>query len=90
MTHLQGIVHKKVKLDSDRVLSATERQDQMSQLAMDGCPVEDLGLDFTLPGYPNIELTKGGNLANYVSLFSHWMLIQGVSTSLGKSYPRLL
>ena len=55
VTHLQGIVHKKVKLDSDRVLSATERQDQMSQLAMDGCPVEDLGLDFTLPGYPNID-----------------------------------
>ena len=27
---------------------------------MDGCPVEDLGLDFTLPGYPNIELMKGG------------------------------
>ena len=28
---------------------------------MDGCPIEDLGLDFTLPGYPNIELRKGGN-----------------------------
>ena len=55
VTHLQGIVHKKVKLDSDRALSATERQDQMSQLTMDGCPVEDLGLDFTLPGYPNID-----------------------------------
>ena len=27
---------------------------------MDGCPIEDLGLDFTLPGYPNIELRKGG------------------------------
>ena len=111
VTHLQGIVHKKVKLDSDRALSATERQDQMSQLTMDGCPVEDLGLDFTLPGYPNIELRKGGrdmsvnldNLANYVSLVSHWMLIEGVSTqmeavregfnslftitSLGTSYP---
>ena len=24
------------------------------------CPVEELGLDFTLPGYPNIELRKGG------------------------------
>lgn len=27
---------------------------------MNGCSVEDLGLDFTLPGYPNIELKKGG------------------------------
>jgi len=50
----------------------------------------DLGLDFTLPGYPNIELRKGGrdmsvnldNLANYVTLVSHWMLIEGVSTQM--------
>ncbi len=27
---------------------------------MDGCPIEDLNLDFVLPGYPNIELKKGG------------------------------
>ena len=57
---------------------------------MDGCPVEELGLDFTLPGYPNIELRKGGrdmavnldNLASYVSLVSHWMLVEGVSTQM--------
>ena len=47
VTILKGIVHKKVKLDSDRALSATERQEQMSQLPMDGCHVEDLCLDFT-------------------------------------------
>ena len=27
---------------------------------MDGCPIEELGFDFTLPGYPGIELRKGG------------------------------
>ncbi len=27
---------------------------------MDGCIIEDLGLDFVLPGYPHIELKKGG------------------------------
>jgi len=27
---------------------------------MSGCSVEDLALDFTLPGFPNIELKKGG------------------------------
>ena len=73
-----------------RALSAAEKQDQISQLTMDGCPVEDLGLDFTLPGYPNIELRKGGrdtsvsldNLASYVSLVSHWMMIEGVSVQM--------
>ena len=29
-------------------------------LTMDGCAVEDLDLDFVLPGYANIELKKGG------------------------------
>ena len=67
----QGIVHKKQKLEKDTRLSPSERQDQIQQLTMDGCPVEDLGLDFTLPGYPNIELRKGGrdllvNLDNLV------------------------
>ena len=71
-------------------MTAAEKQDKISQLTMDGCPVEDLGLDFTLPGYPNIELRKGGrdlavnldNLASYVSLVSHWLLIEGVSTQM--------
>ena len=73
-----------------RALTAAEKQDKISQLTMDGCPVEELGLDFTLPGYPNIELRKGGrdmtvnleNLASYVSLVSHWMLVEGVSTQV--------
>ena len=106
VSHLQGIVHKKMKVDSDRyivvlfegvlnlscsrALTAAEKQDKISQLTMDGCPVEELGLDFTLPGYPNIELRKGGrdmavnldNLASYVSLVSHWMLVEGVSTQM--------
>ena len=44
-------------------------------------------MDFTLPGYPGIELRKGGrdlgvtldNLASYISLVSHWLLVEGVS-----------
>ena len=33
---LQGIVHKKARLEADRALSASERQEQISQLTMDG------------------------------------------------------
>lgn len=54
---------------------------------LDGCLISDLGLDFVLPGYPNIELRRGGrdisvtihNLHQYISLVSHWFLIEGVS-----------
>jgi hypothetical protein len=59
-------VHKKQKLEKDPKLSATEKRDQMKQLTMDGCPIEDLGLDFTLPGYPNI----GNEFQSLSSIFS--------------------
>jgi hypothetical protein len=36
------------------------RQLALDSLTMDGCSIEDLELDFILPGYPNIELKKGG------------------------------
>lgn len=35
-------------------------QQALESLNINGCSVEDLGLDFTLPGFPNIELKKGG------------------------------
>lgn len=56
----------------------------LETLTMNGCSVEDLGLDFTLPGFPNIELKKGGkdipvtihNLEEYLRVcivfFSVW------------------
>lgn len=55
-------------------------------LTLDGCPIEDLNLDFTLPGHPTIELKKGGrylvtkleNLDQYVELLRHWTLTEGV------------
>lgn len=54
---------------------------------LDGCTIEELGLDFVLPGYPNIELRRGGrdipvtihNLHQYISLVTHWFLIEGVN-----------
>ena len=32
----------------------------LDSLSIDGCSIEDLDLDFTMPGHPNIELKKGG------------------------------
>ena len=61
VSQLDNIVRKKRKLEEDPKLTPGERQERIKNLTMDGCPIEDLGLDFTLPGYPNIELRKGGN-----------------------------
>lgn len=32
----------------------------LESLTLDGCPIEDLNLDFTLPGFSHIEMRKGG------------------------------
>ena len=89
---------KKRRLEEDTKISPTERQAKLKDLTMDGCPVEDLGLDFTLPGYPNIELRKGGkdlnvnvdNLGQYVRLVSHWLLVEGVATQVKQIHPSTL
>lgn len=55
-------------------------------MTLDGCTVEDLALDFVLPGYPNIELKKGGkdisvtldNFEEYIQLVVKWSLVYGV------------
>lgn len=54
-------------------------QQALESLNINGCSVEDLGLDFTLPGFPNIELKKGGkdvpvtiyNLEEYLRVGGH-------------------
>ncbi|KAL0280843.1 UNVERIFIED_CONTAM: hypothetical protein PYX00_002014 [Menopon gallinae] len=51
---------------------------------------EDLCLDFTLPGYPDLELRKGGkdilvteeNLEQYIKLVCHWLLVEGASRQM--------
>jgi len=49
---------------------------QIKKITLDGCPVEDLGLNFTLPGHASIELRKNGlnidvtidNLEKYIQV----------------------
>ena len=36
----QGIVRKKARLEKNEKLSAAERQEEISGLTMDGCPIE--------------------------------------------------
>lgn len=58
-------------------------QQALESLNMNGCSVEDLGLDFTLPGFPNIELKKGGkdipvtiyNLEEYLRVLNSFSTI---------------
>lgn len=61
---------------------------QIDSLHYDGCPIADLGLNFSLPGHANIELRRGSrdtavtihNLHQYVALVTQWFLVEGVQT----------
>ncbi|KAJ8256885.1 hypothetical protein COCON_G00190370 [Conger conger] len=85
--HLEDIIRQKKRLEQDRSHTRETLQQALEGLNMNGCSVEDLGLDFTLPGFPNIELKKGGkdvpvtihNLDEYLRLVVYWTLNEGVS-----------
>lgn len=74
---MDNILQKKIKLN----LSSND-----NSLKLHGCSIDDLNLDFTLPGYSYIELRKGGrdmsvtidNLENYINLVCNWSLNEGV------------
>ncbi|NXP53279.1 TRIPC ligase, partial [Heliornis fulica] len=85
--HLEDIVRQKKRLEQDKTQTKESLQYALEALTMNGCTVEDLGLDFTLPGFPNIELKKGGkdtpvtihNLEEYLRLVIFWALNEGVA-----------
>lgn len=53
-------------------------------ICLKGCSIDDLGLNFTFPGYEEIELIENGedtpvtlsNLEKYVSALTHYYLIE--------------
>lgn len=50
----------KFEIEEDYDLTFDQKMMALEELEIDGVRVEDLGLDFTLPGYPAIELMKDG------------------------------
>lgn len=61
LSQLQQVVKEKAKIDLDASKSAEEKIRTIADLNIRGAKVEDLALDFTLPGYPEIELLPNGS-----------------------------
>lgn len=57
---LTRVAEEKRRIDLDQSLTPAQRQAALQALTLDGCPIADLGLDFTLPGSTTVELRKGG------------------------------
>lgn len=57
---LQKVAIQKQKLEQDTSQTQSSLKVALDMLTLDGCPIEDLNLDFTLPGHANIDLKKSG------------------------------
>ena len=64
-----------------------EKRSRAQALTLHGAPIDSLGLDFTLPGSPDIELRPRGsdipvtifNLHEYIAMVTHCFLIESVA-----------
>jgi E3 ubiquitin-protein ligase TRIP12 len=75
---------------SDAGLSEAQRKQRLSALTLDGCKIEDLCLNFTVPAYADIELKHGGrdlavtleNLSEYIACLTSSLLAEGVDPAM--------
>ena len=83
---VKQFANEKNKIDENHHLSAAKKVLAVQEIAIHGVRIEDLSLDFTLPGYPAIELVKNGgnvhvtidNVSSYVDKVIDMTLGSGV------------
>jgi len=84
LLRLQEIVNKKHEIEKDQTLSPVEKSKKIQELTFKGSSIEDLALNFTFPGYNEIELIENGedmpvtlsNLDQYVSILARYILLE--------------
>ncbi|CAH0406076.1 unnamed protein product [Chilo suppressalis] len=90
LCRLRRVAERARRIAVDPRHTSDQRSQMISALELDGCPIEELGLDFILPGDGCTELRRGGrdlpvtahNLHNYIDLVTHWLLYEGVSKQM--------
>ncbi len=83
---LKQFANAKAEIDANKLLGRADRARAIKAVTIQGVGVEDLGLDFTLPGHPSIELQPHGantavtieNVGNYVDRVIDLTLGSGV------------
>ncbi|KAI9759261.1 MAG: Ubiquitin fusion degradation protein 4 [Chaenotheca gracillima] len=58
---MKQFANAKKKIDEDKSMTADEKTKAAAEIEIQGAHVNDLELDFTLPGYPSIELSPDGS-----------------------------
>lgn len=83
---IQKFATTKEAIERDAVRSAVEKTAAIAAITINNSRIEDYSLDFTLPGYPDIELVPGGsqisvnidNVGTYVERVVSMTLADGV------------
>lgn len=60
LKHIMRFASAKKAIDEDPHRTPTQKVTDTENISVDGATIEDLALDFTLPGYPDIELAPEG------------------------------
>jgi len=89
LAQLDAVGKEHARIAADTSISAAERAAKVKALTVKGAKLEDLCLDFTLPG-TTIALVPGGdevdvtleNVADYVKRVVQYTLIDGVQTQM--------
>lgn len=61
ISQLQQFVRAKSQVELDSSMTKDEKVRAIGELTIHGAKIEDLMLDFTLPGYPEIDLIENGS-----------------------------
>ncbi|KAH8666367.1 HECT-domain-containing protein [Xylariales sp. PMI_506] len=61
LKHIKKFSMAKKEIDEDPSRTAAQKVADTNDIVIDGISIDDLALDFTLPGYPEIELVPGGS-----------------------------
>jgi E3 ubiquitin-protein ligase TRIP12 len=61
LTQVKHFVVAKAKIEEDLHLSPAQKAHALQEVCVQGARVDDLMLDFTLPGYPSVELVPNGS-----------------------------
>lgn len=61
LMHVKRFANAKSAIQQNTALAGEEKKRKIDKIDIDGVRVEDLGLDFTLPGYPGIQLIPQGS-----------------------------
>ncbi|KAF2485435.1 hypothetical protein BDY17DRAFT_293599 [Neohortaea acidophila] len=83
---LKKFLGAKQRIEDDRRLSDAQKSAKLAEIRINDARVEDLSLDFTLPGYPHIDLVPNGsgtsvsldNLGDYIKAVIDFTLGTGV------------